>query len=78
MSNKKRAEMLTQWYHSKNSEDEAAVMIIGYEMYRNLLRGRGKDVNFHLLDIFNRTLQRPGDGMLINRPYPTHDLICMK
>lgn len=61
MSPGRRAEMLSNWHAYRDSADTAAaVMIIGYEMYRNLLRGRYRDVGFRNLDIFKETLQWPG------------------
>lgn len=63
MKHKKRAEMLNKWYGVKTSaEKEAAVMIMGYEMYRNLLKGCYTDYNVR--ETFLRTLRDPGKEII--------------
>lgn len=48
-----RSYMLQRW------QDEGGVMIIGYEMYRNLAQGRNVKSR-KLKEIFNKALVDPG------------------
>lgn len=59
MKNERRAEILSEWHKEKDTGG-AAVMVIGYEMYRNLLSESKNDFKSSTMETLRRTLAHPG------------------